>query len=406
MILANQWSYSADCKLDPFKEFCEDIFSSLSRNDQRRAGETYLYGLLNCEGRKSIRRLAAAAPGRSEQSLQQFINQSPWDHEPIRQRLFAQLVNAVQPTAWAIEEVAFPKHGHYSAAVARQYVRSLGRVANCQLAITVTLLSDDLVVPVNWRLIVPDSWGRDKDRRARVRMPDHELPRPYWQYQLEVLDDMALEWGVPSAPILVDAAHRGGVEAFLGALELRRQPYVAHVSPSLVVGYQAPTPRVVPTKSAAGTGGSWRGTINELIGRIKNVARETVEWRSRGDRTVQRSQFVQLPVRSQPGDAATPPSSQQYLLTEWPIGHECPRGFWITNIVDRPLTELVRLAKSHQLVSPSIERLAGQFGLRDHEGRTFAGWHHHVTLATAAYTFHVLDKLRAGAEIAQGLLSV
>ena len=107
---------------DYFKEFCNDIFRTLYRVDQRRAGKTYLHGLLNCPGRKSIRRMAAMTPGcHSEQSLQQFVNQSPWDHEPIRQRLMNYLVQALRPQAWVIEEVAFPKHGRYSAAVERQF---------------------------------------------------------------------------------------------------------------------------------------------------------------------------------------------------------------------------------------------------------------------------------------------
>src|SRR4051812_27147012 len=101
---------------DDFQEFCNYVFGTLYRADQRRAGETYLHGLLNCPGRKSIRRMAAITPGRhSEQSLQQFVNQSPWEHDPIRQRLMTRLSSSLRPVAWAIEEVAFPKHGRHSA---------------------------------------------------------------------------------------------------------------------------------------------------------------------------------------------------------------------------------------------------------------------------------------------------
>src|SRR3989442_1722136 len=105
---------AVDVPMNEFKEFCSDVFATLGRTDQRQAAETYLYGLLNCSGRKSIRRLVATAPGRSEQSLQQFINQSPWDPEPIRQRLLTHLTGQLRPTAWVIEKVPFPKHGHYS----------------------------------------------------------------------------------------------------------------------------------------------------------------------------------------------------------------------------------------------------------------------------------------------------
>jgi SRSO17 transposase len=396
-------------EMDALGHFCGDIFATLARVDQRRAAESYVYGLLTCAGRKSIRRLAATVPNHSEQSLQQFVNQSPWDPNPIRQRLLGHLIRELQPLAWLIEEVHFPKHGYYSAAVERQYVRSLSRVRNCQLAITVTLTTDRYTIPVNWRLVVPDSWGRDKERRVRARMPDHELPRPYWQYHIEVLDDMALEWGMPAAPVAVDATNRDHVDAFLRALEIRHQPYVAHVSPALKV---CADPVAVHMSRGIGrpaylppTGQrtSWHGTADELIHKAAGFARETVEWREDDEGRVLRSQFLRIPVHGLPSEggqdfrnpaaapAAPPP---RLLLSEWPLGKPHPRGFWLTNIVDRPLSKLVELAKLGTLANQRIELFADQYGLRDYEGRTFAGWHHHVTLATAAYAYTVLNKCR------------
>ncbi|GAB1688728.1 IS701 family transposase [Krasilnikovia sp. M28-CT-15] len=386
----SQWSE------EDFRSFCTDVFASLGRTDQRNAAETYLYGLLNCAGRKSIRRLVETAPGRSEQSLQQFINQSPWDPEPIRRRLFERLVQHLKPSAYVIEEVHFPKHGRYSAAVERQYVHTLGRVCNCQLAITVTLTDEDLTVPINWRLMVPEAWGRDVERRTRARMPDHELPRPYWQYQVEVLDDMALEWGLPSAPVVVDTANRTNIEPFLAGLEQRRQQYLVHVSPTQRVWYETPGNRT-PRPQTASLGDTqtlpWHLTVSDLIARTWNLPRETVEWRHEGA-TGLRSQFLQLPVRATLSDGvagrAHGPAPQRTLLCEWPLGKARPRGFWLTNMVDRPLSELVALAKIRLHAAPRLEAFADRYGLRDYEGRTFAGWHHHVALCSAAYTYDVI----------------
>jgi hypothetical protein len=78
------------------------------------------------------------------------------------------------------------------------------------------------------------------------------------------------------------------------------------------------------------------------------------------------------------------------LLVEWPLGKPQPRGYWITNITDRSLADLVALAKLRQSVKSHLETFANRFGLRDYEGRTFAGWHHHVTLASAAYVYDIL----------------
>lgn len=380
----------------PFREFCADIFDALCRIDQRRAGEAYLHGLLSCPGRKSVRRMATEAPRHSEQSLQQFVNQSTWDHEPIRQRLMQLMVGALRPTAWVIEEVAFPKHGRLSAAVDRQYVRSLQKLCNCQLSVTVTLTTDRFSVPVNWRLIVPDGWRDDHERRARARMPQHELPRPYWQYQVELLDDMALDWGMSPAPVVADTRQLGTVEGLLTALEDRVLPYLVQVSDSQRVRYHSPVSRPAggsPEARAA----PWLGGAGDLVHRAAAMTRTTVGWQGVDDDLALRSQFLQVPVQSPDADrrgARANGRAQRRLLVEWPLSKPHPRGYWITNIQDGRLDELVALAKLRQQVGPRIEELAGRFGLRDYEGRTFVGWHRHVTLATAAHIFDLLSVLR------------
>ena len=378
-----------DHRVDHFREFCDDIFGTLYRSDQRRVGETYLRGLLDCPGRKSIRRMASTTLGQhSEQSLQQFVNQSPWDHEPIRQRVMNRLIQSLRPTAWVFEEVAFPKHGRYSAAVDRQYVRSMEKVCNCQLAVVVTLTSDQYSVPVNWRLTVPESWGQDAERRARARVPEHERPRPYWNYQIEMLDDMALDWGMPAAPIIVDVRQQANVEGLLSALESRGLPYLAQVSGSLHVRYERHT-GAAPVGSRVPP---WQGTVGDLVRRMDNTARMTISWVGTDDGLTRRSQFFQVPVRL---PSNCPPGTQpaeRQLIAEWPLTKPQPRGYWITN-TDRPLADLVPLSRLRQRVAARIEEFAERFGLRDYEGRTFAGWHHHVTLATAAYTFCVLDEM-------------
>lgn len=393
---------------DNLGAFCRDVFATLARVDQRRAAESYLYGLLTCTGRKSIRRLAASVPNHGEQSLQQFVNQSPWDHNPIRQRLLSHLIRELQPTAWLMEEIHFPKHGYYSAAVERQYVRSLSRVRNCQLAIAVTLTTDRYTIPVNWRLVVPESWGQDSERRTRARMPDHELPRPYWQYHLEALDDMALEWGMPAAPVAVDATNRDRVNAFLHDLESRHQTYIAQVSPATrlcadpVAVHQSRDGSLPEYRPPTGQRPVWHGTADTLIHKVAGFARETVEWREDDEGRVLRSQFLRVPVYGVPpgfradprNPAAPPPTPPRLLIAEWPLGKPHPRGFWITNIVDRSLPELVELAKLSTLADKRLEVFADRYGLRDYEGRTFSGWHHHVTLATAAYVYTVLNECR------------
>ena len=386
---------------DHFQEFCDDIFQTLHRADQRRAGRTYLNGLINCDGRKSIRRMAAlSASQHSEQSLQQFINQSPWDHQPIRERLLGRLVDAVHPDAWVIGEVAFPKHGRYSAAVHRQYVRADRRVSNCQLATAAVMATEDYSVPVNWRLVLPEPWREDQDRRSRARMPDSELPRPYWQYQVETIDDMTLDWGMAPAPVVVDAVQLATVEPLITALIDRKLPYLVQVGPNLPVKYAPDRPRLAggrPVMQPGGLPHPWRGTAGDLVHRLHDQPRSTVSW-ANDDRT-HRSQFLIAPImRPGPGDEPAerydPSADEHQLVVDWPFNKSKPRGYWITNLADTELSTVVRLTHLPGKVHSRLEDLASRFGLRDYEGRTFAGWHHHVTLVSAAYIFCLLDSLR------------
>lgn len=204
---------------------CEDLFYSFLRSDQRRWGEVYVQGLVSVPGRKSIRRISDHVMGRPvDQCLQQFINQSPWDWGPVRQRLAQRLVETIRPKAWVLEEVVFPKNGSDSVGVARQFVNSAGRLINCQVGLAVVLVGEDGGCPVNWRLLLPRSWDEDDTRRGRTRLPAHERSRPRWQHLLELIDEMMIDWGLPPAPVVIDARAIQGVEPLIRGLADRGCP--------------------------------------------------------------------------------------------------------------------------------------------------------------------------------------
>ena len=131
--MMNETSKVEEIAVQRLSDYCEFVLGSLSRVDQRRLGEIYIRGLLTVEGRRSIKQIAAEIGGSSDQSLQQFVNQSPWDPQPVRQRVAEVMADVLKPEAWILDEIAFTKHGQHSAATERQFVPSRGRVANCQL---------------------------------------------------------------------------------------------------------------------------------------------------------------------------------------------------------------------------------------------------------------------------------
>src|SRR3954453_8878562 len=110
--------------------FAEEMFAALARKDQRRWGEVYRGGLrLDAKG-KSIEPMAARLEDGDEQCLQQFVNQSPWEGRVGRANVARRMTAELVPEAWIVDDTGFPKKGHCSVGVARQYSGTLGRTDN------------------------------------------------------------------------------------------------------------------------------------------------------------------------------------------------------------------------------------------------------------------------------------
>src|SRR3954452_18963407 len=175
--------------------FCQGLFSSMSRSDQRRWAEVYVRGLIEVPGRKSIRRISDHVLGwRADQCLQQFVNQSPWLWEPVRRSLATQFAATTPARAWVLEEAVFPKNGDSSVGVAKQYVPAARRTVNCQVGLSGFLASQQAEVPVNWRLLLPRNWADDEARRRRSHVPAEETHRSRWLHVLDAIDEMVGAW--------------------------------------------------------------------------------------------------------------------------------------------------------------------------------------------------------------------
>jgi SRSO17 transposase len=359
-------------------EFCAGMLGSLPRRDQRRWGEVYVRGLLDLPGRKSVRRIADAIVGsRVDQSLQQFVNQSPWDWTLVRRRLAHQVAAAVPVQAWAVEEAVFPKNGDRSVGVASQYAPSLQRTVRCQLGLGLFAVLPDTAVALSWRLLLPPSWDADTDRRGACHLPPEQRSRPRWQHVLDLLDE-AVDWGLPSAPVLLDARGTPDLEPLLTGLETRGLGYVVQVGSELLDCLRRPG--VATSAPVLAT---------------RPHSRATLWWPRGPDARLVRSHFVLLvPDTGGPPESRRDPRTdrrrRRVLLAEWPLGTAGPRALWLSNA---RTWHLPTIAASARLRRHSIEQSAAlceQHGLRDFEGRSFRGWHHHVTLASLALAHRAL----------------
>jgi SRSO17 transposase len=151
--------------------FVGEVFSSLARSDQRTKAGLYARGLMLDGRRKSMQPMAQRLQ-EDHQQLQQFVTTSPWDVVPVRQVLSRKACDLIRPQAWVLDDTGFAKDGPHSPCVARQYSGTLGRVDNCQIAVSVHAATDTASAPLDWRLLVPQSWdtdrGEDVDECARI----------------------------------------------------------------------------------------------------------------------------------------------------------------------------------------------------------------------------------------------
>lgn len=386
--------------------FCADVFAPLRRADQRRTGRDYLNALLQLSGRRSARRIAGAADrGLTDAAVQQFVNHSPWPDSPVRQRVHARLAGASSPlglpvsSGWVLDEVAFPKNGRYSPGVARQHSAWAGTSTDCQVGIALSVLADDAAAPVSWRLALPPGWDDDADRRRRARVPDGVRSRPFWQHAVSLLDELLLGWEALPAPVLADLRGRTGVDLLADALDRRGLDYVLRVDPDLeVLTTRTAGSGALRPVSGRRQGGLVATTLTELARPAAARRRTAVVWADGLQQRQRRSQFVSLPVDlTAAGDGTVPLAADRtlVLVVDWPGGRAEPRDAWLTTLAHYRLGDLVALAASTWRSRAAILDQGERFGLFDHEGRTFAGWHHHLTLAGAGYVF-ALERARLG----------
>jgi SRSO17 transposase len=376
---------------DALAEFSNEMLRHLARSDQRQWGEIYVRGLVSMPGRKSIRRMSdCIVGGRADQGIQQFVNQSPWDWVPVRRNLASYASTLFRPQAWVVEEAVIPKNGLNSVGVARQYSHSAGRVMNSQLGLSVFLAEGPLSAPINWRLLLPPEWDDDPVRRSRSHVPHDERHMSRWQAVVDAIDEMTIHWGLEPQPVVVDARQDIHLESLLRALEDRGLHYLVRVS--------AGTPLAVP---AVGNGQPVR-TIGEFAAGLNRVGSASVSWRDATPRPTASSRFVAQPLpRPSVVDPARWRGRSRTLLAEWLPGRQRPETMWLTNLGTVRLPQLVALARTRRTVLGDMARLRDEFGLCHFEGRSFRGWHHHVTLVSLAHAFSLSQRLAFGDDLSQ-----
>ena len=392
-----------------FDEYVERLAEAIGHADRHGPLEAYLTGLLLPGKRKSVEPMAAKIDprhvSRTHQSMHHFVANAPWDDGAVlavaRDYALTQLERHAPVGAWVVDDTAFPKKGKHSVGVAWQYCGVLGKTANCQVAVSVSLANKTMSVPAAWRLYLPEKWARDPGHREEVGIPEEVVFLEKWRITLEEIDRLLAE-DLPPAPVVADAAF-GDTAEFREALTARGFSYALAIKGQTKVWPTGHEP--LPPKPYRGLGrpATRRGTdtdhkpvsARKVADDLPKRAWKTVRWRE-GTKGTMTSRFASTRVRLTRGDKRSNVlGNPEWLLIEWPPGEADPTKYWLSTVPeDIDLTELVSLAKIRWRIERDYQELKDELGLDHYEGRGWRGFHHHGVLCIAAYCFLAAERGR------------
>jgi SRSO17 transposase len=381
-------TYELDARgIGRLEVYFEEIGALLGEKRRRASFALYAMGILGEHERKSVEPLAAAAVDdpdaaqRAHDHLLHFIGQSEWEDGPVREFVARHAVHAMESreriSAWVIDDTGFLKQGRESPGVQRQYTGSAGKVANCQIAVSLTLCTPTEHVPIDMQLYLPESWTSDRVRCAKAKIPIEVAFRPKWQMALEMMT-AAVEKGLPKGVALADAAY-GNVGEFRAGLRWLDFEYAVGVNATTVV-----------TRVSKTQGDTASAMSVEAVARLlpRKAFRPTT-WRQ-GSRRALVSRFAMVKV-----DAGNADGGEHWLLIEWPENERAPTHYTLARMRKAPSRNLlVRITKERWRTERVYEDLKGELGLDHFEGRSFRGWHHHVTVVLCCYAFVLSERLR------------
>ena len=358
----------------------------------------YVQGLLSDSGRKSMEAMLARVtePG-SYQAFQHFITDAPWNADAVWRRLRA--VIPEREGLLIFDGTSFPKQGTHSVGVARQYCGALGKIANCQVAVTAALWTGVRTYLLGAALYLPDAWVTDT-ARARARIPAAIAFQEKWRQALTLLRQVRAS-GLTVTGVLADAEF-GNNRLFRAMLHRLRLPYAVGISSSQTVflatpALQSPRPsrRGRPRKYPRLVPGAQTHTLGQAISAAHGRWRR-IQWRNRPD--ARRWTVECVAIRVTPGVDCRHRrlAPEIWLLAERDVGESPRTKFYFVNLpATASLAQIVRLAHQRWAIEQQYQDLKTELGLDHFEGRTFTGWHHHVVLTAITYNFLQAERQRA-----------
>jgi len=401
---------TASARIQRLIRWLESFQQCFGHRAQRLALRTYVQGVFSDSDRKSMQAmLARVTQPVSYQAFQHFITNAPWDADRIWRRLLEILPE--RRGVLILDGTSFPKQGPHSVGVARQYCGALGKIANCQVAVTAALWTGVRAWWLGVLLYLPQGWIDDADRRTVARIPATAVFQEKWRQALTLIR-RARAAGLQVTAVVADAEF-GDITAFRRALHQWRLPYALGISRHLTVFRGTPAVHI-PPRARMGRPRSqlvFRHKTRAISVRALALALPTRAWRRvtwrNGTNRRWAARFAALRVTPANEWRHRRLAPEVWLLCEQDLGLTPRIKYYFVHLpAAASLTQLVRLAHQRWAIEQQYMELKTELGLDHFEGRSYPGWHHHVVLTAVAYAFLQRERMRRDADPALTLPAV
>jgi SRSO17 transposase len=379
-----------------FARYVEGLVSVIGHADRADPLHDYLLGLVLPGERKSVEPMAAiTAPERTaaqHQSLLHFVGAGGWSDDAVLSKVREMVLPKIEQygpiEAWIIDDTGLPKKGKHSVGVSHQYCGQLGKQANCQVAVTLSLANHHASLPVAYQLYLPKAWADDDARRSKTKVPEDIV----FKTKLEIALDQirwAHETELPGNVVLMDTAYGKDSRLRAGVTELG-MAYVADIHAQTLVWKPGVRPGLPPKKGRRDA--PTAVSVKELALSLKPKAWRTIKWRE-GTNDWLSSRFARVRVHVASSQERAGKPAKEWLLIEWPEGEDEPAKYALSTLPAKiKFTAMVDAAKLRWRIERDYQELKQEVGLGHYEGRGWRGFHHHATLCIAAYGFLVSER--------------
>src|SRR3974377_2021810 len=376
--------------------FLKPFLDRLGHKARRQMCPRYVSGLIGPGDRKSIQPMAERFAFCDYDQLHHFIAAGVWDASPVETELLVQADRLVggNDAVLVIDDTAISKKGTHSVGVGAQYASALGKTANCQTLVSLTLARGEVPVMVALRLFLPDSWKSDVSRFQRAPVPvEHRTPRSKPEIALAEID-RAMAANVRFGCVLADAGY-GLSEPFRQGVTGGGLAWAVGIPRHLKV-YPVDVKLIWPITKVRGK--PRKHHVPDILSiaaeqMLASAKWKTVSWRS-GTKGRLKARFAALRVRTADG----PPQriwdkGQQHLPGDeaWLIGEQRACGekkYYRANLpAATDLRTLAATIKARWICEQAHQQLKEELGRDPFEGRSWQGLHRHALMTMIAYAF-------------------